>query len=407
MANFFSKWFGKEEPPKQQSVDVLHEARAGFTNWNKSVYENDVFRGAVDSIARHGAKLKPMHIINGQEGDKALNLLLQKRPNQYMNTYDMLYKVITHYFIYNNAFIYIQRDDIGNPVAFYPIKGTSVEFGTSETDELLVKFLFQDGSDVYLPYSDIVHLRRHFNDNQLLGDTNSALDNLLEVSHKQNEGIVKNIELGASIRGVVKFAGIANDEALKEKRDRFTNDYLSLNNSGGVISIDMKDEYTNIDSKPMTIDESQLQAIDNKIYNYLGIHRNIVSGNFTEDEFNSFYESIIEPLAKQFSLEFTDKCFTDIELMNSNEIMFDNQELQFRSNESKLKYIAALMPMGVLTVNQSLEILNLPTVDDELGDKRLQTLNYVDMKEANKYQLGEESSNERIKNSDDPDGKQE
>ena len=44
------------------------------------------------------------------------------------------------------------------------------------------------------------------------------------------------------------------------------------------------------------------------------------------------------------------------------------------------------MPLGLLTVNQALEILNLPGVED--GDKRLQTLNVVDAAKANKYQLG-------------------
>jgi len=43
------------------------------------------------------------------------------------------------------------------------------------------------------------------------------------------------------------------------------------------------------------------------------------------------------------------------------------------------------MPYGLLTVNQALEILNLPSVED--GDKRLQTLNVVDAAQANKYQL--------------------
>lgn len=404
MANFFTKWFNKEQPPKQTNVQIMHETRTGFSSWNQSAYENDVFRSAVDSIAKHAAKLKPIHIIDGHEGDKVMNLLLQKRPNPYMNTYDMLYKVATHYLIHNNAFIYIQRDDLGNPVAFYPIRGNSIEFGTNHQGMLLVKFVFQDGSDVYLPYADIIHIRRHFNDNQLLGDSNSALYSLLDVSHKQSEGIVKSIELGASIRGIVKFTGISNDEALREKKDRFTRDYLTLNNTGGVISIDDKVEYTNIDSKPITVDKDQLKAIDEKIYNYLGINQKIVAGNFTEDEFNSFYESSIEPLAIQFSLEFTDKCFTQIELMNGNEITFDNQDLQFRSNESKLRYISALLPAGILTINQALTILNLPTVEDEIGDKRLQTLNYVDMKKANQYQLGEDSENERNTNSNDPDG---
>ena len=43
------------------------------------------------------------------------------------------------------------------------------------------------------------------------------------------------------------------------------------------------------------------------------------------------------------------------------------------------------MPYGLLTVNQALEILNLPSVEG--GDKRLQTLNVVDAAHAAEYQL--------------------
>ena len=43
------------------------------------------------------------------------------------------------------------------------------------------------------------------------------------------------------------------------------------------------------------------------------------------------------------------------------------------------------MPMGLLTVNQALEILNLPSVPD--GDRRIQSLNYVDADKAEEYQL--------------------
>ena len=46
----------------------------------------------------------------------------------------------------------------------------------------------------------------------------------------------------------------------------------------------------------------------------------------------------------------------------------------------------------ITTVNQALEILNLPSVPD--GDKRLQTLNVVDAAKANKYQLGENQERE-------------
>ena len=66
--------------------------------------------------------------------------------------------------------------------------------------------------------------------------------------------------------------------------------------------------------------------------------------------------------------------------------------MQFSSNQTKVNLIKELIPYGLLTVNQALEILNLPSVPD--GDKRLQTLNVVDAAKANKYQLGENQERE-------------
>ncbi|MEE1073149.1 MAG: phage portal protein [Cellulosilyticum sp.] len=39
------------------------------------------------------------------QGNAALNRLLQVRPNPYMSTYDLIYKLVTHYYLYNNAFV--------------------------------------------------------------------------------------------------------------------------------------------------------------------------------------------------------------------------------------------------------------------------------------------------------------
>ena len=70
-----------------------------------------------------------------------------------------------------------------------------------------------------------------------------------------------------------------------------------------------------------------------------------------------------------------------------NQIIFESGRLQFSSNATKINLISQLIPYGLLTINQALEILNLPQVND--GDKRLQTLNVVDAEKANKYQLSE------------------
>ena len=128
-----------------------------------------------------------------------------------------------------------------------------------------------------------------------------------------------------------------------------------------------------------------MQAVKDKIYNYLGISEAIVNSSYNEDQWAAFYESTIEPLALQLSLEFTRKLFNDRERAFGNSVLFESGRLQFSSNATKVNLIRELMPMGLLTVNQALEILNLPSVPE--GDRRIQSLNYVDADKAEEYQL--------------------
>ena len=136
----------------------------------------------------------------------------------------------------------------------------------------------------------------------------------------------------------------------------------------------------------------QLASVKAKIYDYLGISEKIVNSTYDENEWAAFYESVIEPIALQLSLELTSKIFTEREQAFGNSIMFEANRLQFASAGSKVNIIKELMPLGLFTVNQALEILNLPAVED--GDRRLQTLNVVSAELVDRYQL-EGDANER------------
>ena len=374
-----------------ERAELMNGSTAQFTAWSGDAYANDIYRGAVDAIARNAAKLKGSHTINYGDNNRVypdgrLNRLLQVQPNPYMNAFDMLYKLVTHYYLYNNAFAYLQKDERSNITGIYPVGAVNVEFITDASGVMYCRFYFRNGKAVILPYCEIIHLRRNFNDNDLLGDPNSALIPALELAHTQNEGIVNSIKSSANIRGILKFTQIMAPEKLKDEKDRFITDYLSIANDGGVVAVDQKMEYEPLTVSPATIDEKQLAAVQAKIYNYLGVTEKIVNSSYTEDEWAAFYESVLEPIAVQMSLEFTRKVFNDREQSFGNAIMFESGRLQFSSNATKVNLIKELVPYGLLTINQALEILNLPGVED--GDKRLQTLNVVDANKANQYQLG-------------------
>lgn len=402
--NLFKRPFSNKQKLYTRA-EMLNGQAGVFTNWNGNAYINDIYREAIDSIARNVGKLKGSHIVkygdtkkNGT--DQRLNRLLQVQPNPYMSAYDMLYKMTTHYYLHNNAFAYINKDNKGNIISIYPITCTQVTFLVDTTNTMYANFKFKNGKEVILPYSNIIHIKRNFNSDELLGDDNTPLQPALELAHTQNEGIINGIKTSANIRGILKFTSIMSPEKLKENKEAFLKDYLDISNNGGVVATDQKMEYTPIEVKPQVIDKDQLVATQTKIYNYLGITEKIVNSSYNEDEWGAFYESVIEPICLQLSLEFTRKIFNEREQAFGNCIVFDSGRVIYSSNKTKLDLINSLLPMGCLSINQALEILNLPPIEN--GDKRIQSLNYANTDIVDNYQLKDKQKTDNKETDKEP-----
>lgn len=389
---------GQKKTVPVEHSELIQDDTSRFTQFSGNAYESDIYRAAVDAIARNAAKLKPTHVvtIQGQRcvGLSNLNRILQIRPNPYMNTYDLLYKLITHYYLYNNAFALLKRDESGRLVGIYPLRPLQMEYVTDPTETLYCKFLLSQGRELIAPFTDVLTLKRFFNSDELLGDKNTAIIPTVSLAHTQNEGMEHAIKSGGKIRGILKFSQILSTEKLKEERDAFTRDYLSVANTGGVAVLDNKYEYIPLETKQALVNEKDIIVVKQKIYDYLGISESIVNSTYNENEWAAFYESVIEPLALQISLELTEKIFTHREQAFGNSILMEANRLQFASNTTKASILKKLMPLGLFTINQALEILNLPSVEN--GNRRIQTLNVVSTDIADVYQLNKANKEKKI-----------
>jgi HK97 family phage portal protein len=366
-----------------------------FTSFGNDAYASDVVRSTVHAIASNAAKLKPKHIRRLGEKispqNSTIERLLTVRPNAHMNAYDFYYKVVTQLLMKNNAFILIQTDGV-NVTGFYPINAWTVEM-LEYQDELFVKFNFQSGKALTVPYAAVIHLRRFYNENDMFGESNNeALLPTLELIHTTNEGIKNAVKSSAYLRGLLKFTQtMLKPEDIKKQRDDFVKDYMDVSNNGGIAAIDAKADYVPLNNEPKMINGPQMKLIEEKIYKFFNVNEAIVMSKYNENEWNAFYESVLEPIAIQLSLEFTSKLFTDRARGFGNEIIFEANRLQYASNTTKITLVNTLMPMGLLTMNEGREVFNLASVDG--GDKRIISLNYVDASKANKYQVGEDDVN--------------
>jgi hypothetical protein len=138
------------------------------------------------------------------------------------------------------------------------------------------------------------------------------------------------------------------------------------------------------------VSHDQMSLIESKVYKYFNVSEPIVKSEYNEEQWNSFYESVIEPLAIQLSLEFTAKLFSNGQKNKGNEIVFESNRLQYASNKTKIEVVQMLMDRGMMSVNQGLEVFNLPPVEG--GDKFIMSLNFVDKDIANQYQLGKQDT---------------
>lgn len=155
--SIFQRIFGKAKPPESSiaRAEIIGGGNS-FAAWSGDAYSNDIYRSAVDAIARNAAKMKGSHIIKYRnhervEGDCRINRILQIEPNPYMSAFDMLYKLITHYYLYNNAFAYMQRDERGQLAAVFPLNPVHAEFMSDAGGVLYVRFIFRAGKKRFCP----------------------------------------------------------------------------------------------------------------------------------------------------------------------------------------------------------------------------------------------------------------
>lgn len=298
-----------------------------------------------------------------------------------MTAYDLLYKTATAYYTTNNAFVLIQRSQ--GVAAFYPLTPASVEFIGAQDGTLYANMIFADGKQVMLPYADVIHLRRHFSTNELLGSDNAPLYPLIDTAHTLTEATGAAVKNATNIRGVLKFTSLVNPTQVKAEKEQFVRDYFSLSNTGGIAATDQRFEFVPTAQTAYNVPHEQTEAINAQIFAYLGLSPKIVTGAYTEDEFAAFYESLIEPFAIQMSLEYSRKC--------GSEITFTAERLEFSSAATRISLLRELLPFGVISINEARKLLALPEVED--GDRRLQSLNYVTADKADAYQLEESEVN--------------
>jgi len=160
--------------------------------------------------------------------------------------------------------------------------------------------------------------------------------------------------------------------------------------------MDLKGEYVPLNVDPKLIDKDTMDFIQSKILYYYGVSFPILSGDFTDEQYQAFYEKTLEPLVISLGQSFTKCLFTEGELNNGNEIAFYPQKLLFTNVKNKIAVADILGNRGALENNQLLDLFGYPPYEG--GSERFVSLNFIDANLANEYQMKKAGMKEETKN---------
>jgi len=372
--------FGRLKNYATNSFRELGSYTARFSSFDMDMYSNDVVRACVRTLAETTSKANCKVLRNGEPANKALQRIIEYRPNIYMNGKDFLYKIRTHLELYNVVFIYIMRDDFGRCVGLYPMPAGSYEALEGQTG-LFIKFSYPSGISKTIHWDDLAVLRKDYNSSDIWGDRNTAILNSLNILHTANEGLENAIKSTANLRGIITHtkAGL-NPDDVRKFNERFIEDYMSLANGSGIASLDSYQKFEAINIAPTTANFKNIEELRNNIYRYFGINEGIITGTATSTQREAFYEARIEPFLIALSLELTNKIFSVREQGFENEITFESNRMSYMSMRDKLALLS-LVDRGAMTPNEWRQALNLAPIKN--GDEPIRRLDTAVVKDVN------------------------
>ena len=325
-----------------------------FGSFGNDIFQSDDVRACVRALSEHTSKANPRCT------DEKIERLLSINPNQYMNGKDMLAKLRIILEVKNTAFLYIERDNLGKVIGFYPVPYLSYQ-AVEYHNNLFIQFTFNGTAtnNLVLPWEDLAVIRKDYYLSDISGESNSPLLGTLQVVNTLDAGIQNAIKSTANLRGILKSTkAMLKPEDIKAQKETFVKDYMNFDNEGGIASIDATQEFIPIQMKPATASAEEANEYRDRIYRYFGVNKKILESDYTESQYDAFYESRIEPFLVALSLELTRKIFSDREISFDNKVYYESNRLQYASAKTKISMVA-LVDRGLMTPNEYRELFNL------------------------------------------------
>lgn len=392
-AKVFNFFRPKRDPTSIKNTRLLDTLMGDFKALSDEK-GNVTYVSAINAHARNFSKIQ-MKVFKNDELDKSrianrINYLLNMKPNHIQSASDFYESIAKEYFGGNLVIVYLEFDylQLNTPLkALWVVDYLSNSFKVKKTNDgdLIYSFIV-DNQETYATSDEIILLTREANVRDVFGKRSKALMQTLNVINTSYQGVEKAVKTAAFIRFLITSTTPLSDNAKKEKAKYFSETFLGTDEGSGVAYADNVAEITQVNTPPKYSNAEEIKTFKDDIYEYLTITPNIIKGDYTEDQWQSYYDSALEPLLNNLALKLTDKIININEILNHQaEIRPISSKLHTASLKTRILIAQQVLKMPVIRPNVINELLYLPLLEN--GDKEYATLNYIEADKATEYQL--------------------
>ena len=374
----------------------------GWVYPEENIYESDAVNNPIDKIATEVSKVNLRSIVVKESKitiqDDDISRLFAYHPNPLQTTADFMNALVWMRAKYANTFVYPQftwvTDKLGQKhkkfTAFWILKPIDFEVGTDESGNIWeIKFILTTGEEYILPYEDIIHLKWRRGTNLFKGGgddfgfpNTSDLTKSVNALNATIEGLPKAVLSSLQIKGVYNVKSLLERARMDEQRDNFEKHILD--SKMGMVVTDLGGEFTPVNMQSPVIPEGLTKFMKDSINQRYGVSEAILSGDYTADQYDAFFKACVEPFMNDFEQEMTAKCFTKREKEIGHRVRGYFSTLRYMSVNQKQEMAKIAFITAMMDINGVLDMFGLDPIEG--GDRRLQSLNYVNANTVDQYQ---------------------
>ena len=411
-------WFKKEKPVEERSMFgdyLLYNSASTYAN-NKAMLLSAVYRCTEvisDSVAQ--LPLEPYRIDSDGCKIKFTSHptynLLNREPNKNMSKFTFLKTMVVSMLLTGNAYALIDRDEKGNAKALYyiPTELVTILKPQNITDTISYSIT---GMKSVVEDCNMIHILNFTSDGYEGVSTLTYARKTLGLAmdaEANAEGFFKG---GANVAGILKSNApltTKQKESLKSSWNSAFNGNTGTPNGVAVLDADL-------DFQSVTVNPSDAQLLETRQFNVIDICRffgvsPVKAFDLTKSSYNTieqmqlaFLTDTLQPLLEKFEGEFQRKLYKPSEKDNVV-VRFSTAPLLRADKQSQANYYNTLFQMGVMTINEIRQELDLPHLEN--GNTSFVQVNVQTLKTAtsdkpdNTNTIKEKLNNNSVNQEDD------